>query len=636
MPAASTTLSTASSQQPGTKATNNSSLSNPPKKKTKWLFISAAISKKPMDAASKANDISNNNHHLNNDKTTRHFHDSKLDLSKPSKVICSRFNSSSSKLSCNSCVTDNTDTDNTPSSPTNSLQSLSDDIEMILDDDSQETDEEPFDTTIDTPQSSQYHANKSILSTKTKSRSSSVTWVEDLTDPTFSPISTVPPQPSNISNITTNDIDSSQLNDTNQCGTPSSTQPYTTSKLSGFKILHHKMTKKKDVEKSQDNISTNKFMNSLNRLRNRRSKSFNDLLNKENGRVVDESIKDSSSKKNIIETTTTTSSKRKKLGSMEFRSISLPDSSLKEIPITSELNHDSSVSDDEIRCESPVSDSPNNNITFLSKRCSLNEFNNDIRRSWSHIEVRHLKNIFSRKRAILDGKRRNSYAYTNSLKTNQQIAAESEIRLLNHFHKTRNSNVSVDSAIVIKDPPIVTSPVLQVDEEKEIDVTAKSKQMRKFIAGEIYSTEQSYLGHLNDLKKIFMDPFIDAAQLPNPLVNPDDIETIFAHINDLIVLSTIIVEDLESSMDPWQESESMVGEVFLKYRPYFERLLLYAENHQQSRMAIKRANENVLCRKFMQLKKYTPEFHMDYDDLCHAVDNMKTLALECDKTIQQL
>ncbi|CAG8809991.1 30849_t:CDS:2, partial [Racocetra persica] len=206
------------------------------------------------------------------------------------------------------------------------------------------------------------------------------------------------------------------------------------------------------------------------------------------------------------------------------------------------------------------------------------------------------------------------------------------------------------------------------DVEKEIDVTTKSNQMRKFISCEIYSTEQSYLSHLKDLKRIFMDPFIDAAQQPNPLVNPDDIETIFAHISDLIVLSTIIVEDLESGMDPWQESESMVGEVFLKYRPYFETLLLYAENHEQSRMAIKRANENVLCRKFMQslkkpetsrlnlsdymimpiqrvtryclllqeLKKYTPECHMDYDDLCHAVDNMKTLALQCDKAIQQL
>ncbi|CAG8651742.1 224_t:CDS:2, partial [Racocetra fulgida] len=569
MPAASTTLSTTGSQQPTTKTMNNSSLHSS-KKKTKWSFKSA-ISKKPVDAASKANDISNNNHRLNNDKTTRHFHDSKLDLSRPSKVVCSRFNSSSSKLSCNSCATDNTtdntDTDNTPSSPTNSLRFMNDDdIEMILDDDSQET-----------------------------SPNSSITWVEDLTDQSFPSVSPMAPQ---LSNITTNNVidltsSPSQLN---------------------------------------DNVSTNKFMvrtlsllrkfenderdSSKSRLRSR-SRSFNDLLNKENGQVVDESVKDLSSK---------FSSKRKKCESTEFRPISLPDPSL--------LNHDSLVSgtNDTMRCDSPVSDVPSdtlsdppNTITFINKRCSLNEFY-DIRRSWSHIEVRHLKNIFSKKRVILDGKRRNSYAYTNSIKTNQQIAAESEIRLLNHLHKTRNSNVKVVNVddngnvdTVIKDPPTVpSSPVLQVDVEKEIDVTTKSIQMRKFISCEIYSTEQSYLSHLKDLKRIFMDPFIDAAQQPNPLVNPDDIETIFAHISDLIVLSTIIVEDLESSMDPWQESESMVGEVFLKYRPYFETLLLYAENHEQ------------------KLKKYTPECHMDYDDLCHAVDNMKTLALQCDKAIQQL
>ncbi|CAG8849180.1 24888_t:CDS:2, partial [Racocetra persica] len=123
-------------------------------------------------------------------------------------------------------------------------------------------------------------------------------------------------------------------------------------------------------------------------------------------------------------------------------------------------------------CESPISDSPSdslsdslsdppNTITFINKRCSLNEFY-DIRRSWSHIEVRHLKNIFSKKRAILDGKRRNSYAYTNSIKTNKQIAAESEIH----------------------PPTVPSSPVLQVDVEKEIDVTTKSNQMRKFISCE--------------------------------------------------------------------------------------------------------------------------------------------------------
>ncbi|RIB05144.1 Dbl homology domain-containing protein [Gigaspora rosea] len=232
--------------------------------------------------------------------------------------------------------------------------------------------------------------------------------------------------------------------------------------------------------------------------------------------------------------------------------------------------------------------------------------------------------------------------------------------------------MSVDDVSVVRDTPTLTSPsdifALQADAEKETDVATRSSQMRKFIACEIYSTEQSYLEHLKKLKKIFMDPFIDAAQQSNPLVNPDDIKIIFAHVDELIELSTIIVEDLESSMDPWQESESTVGEVFLKYNPYFEALLLYAENHQQSRLAIKRANENVLYRKILQsqnkqdssrlvlsdymimpiqrvtryclllqeLKKYTPEFHMDFDDLCHAVDNMKILAIQCDKAINDI
>ncbi|CAG8458559.1 592_t:CDS:2 [Dentiscutata heterogama] len=648
-----TTLPTARSQQSGTKPTNNNSV-NPSIKRTIWRPFVSAISKKSVDAASKTNhksDTSNTNHHLNNnEKTKRQFHDSKLDLSKPgknlssNKVVCSRSNSCSSISSCNSCATNNTD-NTSPSSTSNSLRSL----EMMIDDDNN---------------------NPEI-------------WVEEITEKSFATISNKSPQLDNLMNNVV-DSNSSRLNDNSQCETLP--QPCTR-KSSAIKNIQRRISKKKDSEKSQDNVSTtnncNKLMiRTLSLLkyeidekkikdspksssgRCSRSKSFNELIYKE---VGEDSIKDSSKKFNF----------RKKRGSVDSRPVSSPpDSSLKRIIDTSssDFNNITFVTDtsDITICESPITtDSPSIPIS-QHKRCSSNNdlnVNSDIRRSWTHIEV-HLRGLlFSRKRA-LDAKRRNSYAYTNSLKTNQQLVAESEIRI--HLHKNRNSNVSVDEdTVVVKDPPTLALPAdifaLQADAEKETDVATRSSQMRKFIACEIYSTEQSYLEHLKKLKKIFMDPFIDAAQQSNPLVNPDDIKAIFAHVDDLIQLSTLIVEDLESSMDPWQESESMVGEVFLKYSHYFEALLLYAENHQQSRSAIKRANENVLYRKILQsqskqdtnrlilsdymimpiqrvtryclllqeLKRYTPEFHMDYDDLCHSVDNMKTLALQCDKAIQR-
>lgn len=723
MPTASSTLSTIKSQLSGTKPTNNNSSHLSKKRTIIWPLVSA-ISKKSVDAASKANhkDIPSNT--ITNGKTTRHFHDSKLDLSKPgknlssNKVVCSRSNSSSSTSSRNSCNTNNTD-NTSPSSTSNSLRSLNG-IEMMLDDDNNipeitnknghiipETNNvnEPLDTTIDIPQSSQHHAiksdesaNKSILSTSTtKPRPliNSVSWVEEITDKSFSSISTEPPQLDSLMNdVVDSTSSSSRSNDDIQCETLPSTNPCTR-KSSTVKTIHRKLSKKKDSEKVQDNVSNNNnyckklmIVRTLSLLKVdldekvkessksspgrsislcSRSKSFNDSINKENDQVDDESIKDLSKKRNFI-----SNYRNKKRGSMDSRIMSSSSEfSLKRIMNTSSSSSEfSSVSFDnnEMICDSPTSETQNS-PTLRNKRLTLNDdLDDNVRRSWTHIEV-HLKSLlFSRKRA-LDSKRRNSYSYTNSLKTNQQLVAESEIRI--HLHKNRNSNMSVDEDTVVRDPPTLTSPsdifALQADAEKETDVTTRSSQMRKFIACEIYSTEQSYLEHLKKLKKIFMDPFIDAAQQSNPLVNPDDIKIIFAHIDELIELSTIIVEDLESSMDPWQESESTVGEVFLKYNPYFEALLLYAENHQQSRLTIKRANENVLYRKILQsqnkqdssrlvlsdymimpiqrvtryclllqeLKKYTPEFHMDYDDLCHAVDNMKILAIQCDKAIQR-
>ncbi|RIB05143.1 hypothetical protein C2G38_623517 [Gigaspora rosea] len=240
MPTASSTLSTIKSQLSGTKPTNNNS-SHPSKKRTIIWPLVSAISKKSVDAASKANhkDIPSNT--ITNGKTTRHFHDSKLDLSKPgrnlssNKVVCSRSNSSSSTSSRNSCDTNNTD-NTSPSSTSNSLRSLNG-IEMMLDDDNNipeitnknghiipETNivDEPLDTTIDIPQSSQHHAiksdefaNKSILSTSTtkpRPLMNSISWVEEITDKSFSAISAEPPQFDNLMNNVVDSTSSSRSN----------------------------------------------------------------------------------------------------------------------------------------------------------------------------------------------------------------------------------------------------------------------------------------------------------------------------------------------------------------------------------------------------------------------------------------
>nr|CAG8511775.1 8384_t:CDS:2 [Entrophospora candida] len=198
-------------------------------------------------------------------------------------------------------------------------------------------------------------------------------------------------------------------------------------------------------------------------------------------------------------------------------------------------------------------------------------------------------------------------------------------------------------------------------------------QMRLFIVGEIYSTELSYLKHLKKLRKLFMEPFEEASKTPNPLVNPKLIPTIFAYIDDLIKLSNELVKSMRFS--PFPSSNNLqyiynnhrLGQTFLRYYKDFDIYQKYAKNHRKSRNAIKKANKNVLYRKFVQqslnkketnrltisdymimpiqrvtryclllqkLKEYTPKSHIDYNDICKSLDNMISLASICNNNIK--
>jgi hypothetical protein len=181
---------------------------------------------------------------------------------------------------------------------------------------------------------------------------------------------------------------------------------------------------------------------------------------------------------------------------------------------------DGSVKDSLITCQSPTSliipesrDSHDHPVKVKSRNSMDDQTEFDIRRSWSHIEVRHLKGLFSRRnRHSSDVQRRNSYAYTTSKRVNQQVATESEYNVLNHAaHKIKNTNVvnEEESTTTTSDVEQLSPkkfPVdlfaLQADMEREPDGATRSRQMRKFIISEIYSTEQSYLSHMKTLKKV--------------------------------------------------------------------------------------------------------------------------------------
>ncbi|KAI9279459.1 Dbl homology domain-containing protein [Umbelopsis sp. AD052] len=203
----------------------------------------------------------------------------------------------------------------------------------------------------------------------------------------------------------------------------------------------------------------------------------------------------------------------------------------------------------------------------------------------------------------------------------------------------------------------IDPPLFQQSDAQRI----RTQQIRRFIIQEIYTTEQTYLDHLNIIKTMFMDPFIAAAtQTSRPLVNPNDISTIFAYIPNIIEVSDVLAYRFEAVAKSWHEQSSLIGAVFNQMENDFEVYIRYAVNFHHSQRCITRAHNNILYRRFIQeslrkketnrmglndymiipiqrvtryslllkdLKKHTPPNHPDYINIDKALKTMTGLAL---------
>lgn len=277
----------------------------------------------------------------------------------------------------------------------------------------------------------------------------------------------------------------------------------------------------------------------------------------------------------------------------------------------------------------------------------------DIRRSWSNVDIRYLKALF--RKSNLDGiDRRNSYTPPSSKEAKKRLAVESDYRLAKHVIQSQKEQ---DFFSMI------------LEEKKESNEDSRSSQIRRFVAQEIFITEKNFSDHMKIVKDMFMGPFMQAANTHRPLVNPSDLPVIFAYVPELLKLSINFSKALDSVTQNWNDTESRIGQTFLNFTKDFEVVYSqYAENFRNSQAAIKRANKNVLYRKFIQeslrkketnrlglsdymvipiqrvtrycmllkdLKKHTKESNCDYMDLCSAIDTMERLAKKCNDSQSQ-
>lgn len=109
-----------------------------------------------------------------------------------------------------------------------------------------------------------------------------------------------------------------------------------------------------------------------------------------------------------------------------------------------------------------------------------------------------------------------------------------------------------------------------------------------------------------------MDPLLEATltgqkKSPELIVNQKDIEIIFAHIPELIALSSSLVERLHDATAYLNAesapSDASIGKVFCDLESYFDVYIAYTVNFSKSKKHLSKASSSIVYRQLVQVNK---------------------------------
>ncbi|KAL0079680.1 Dbl homology domain-containing protein [Phycomyces blakesleeanus] len=136
----------------------------------------------------------------------------------------------------------------------------------------------------------------------------------------------------------------------------------------------------------------------------------------------------------------------------------------------------------------------------------------------------------------------------------------------------------------------------------------RSAQLKRFILDELLTTESTYLQHLQMAKMLYMDPLLKAAQATPPLVNLRLVESIFAYLPQLIVLSTNLVDWLTECICICSSGKG-VGQVFCEMEGRLEIYIGYAANYATCQRSLAKADRSSAYRQVIEDSRHKKESH---------------------------
>eukprot|EP01119_Soliformovum_irregulare_P010256 TRINITY_DN2512_c0_g3_i5.p1 TRINITY_DN2512_c0_g3~~TRINITY_DN2512_c0_g3_i5.p1 ORF type:complete len:863 (+),score=271.43 TRINITY_DN2512_c0_g3_i5:25-2613(+) len=115
----------------------------------------------------------------------------------------------------------------------------------------------------------------------------------------------------------------------------------------------------------------------------------------------------------------------------------------------------------------------------------------------------------------------------------------------------------------------------QTEEEKDEPEHSMSRDPRDLVAREIYTTEETYMKNLDDLVLIYYEHLKD-------LCSENESKVIFSNIQNLRNFTTKLLEELKLRVETWNPQTTLIGDVFLKFHPFFKMYTQYCNNYEES------------------------------------------------------
>jgi len=154
------------------------------------------------------------------------------------------------------------------------------------------------------------------------------------------------------------------------------------------------------------------------------------------------------------------------------------------------------------------------------------------------------------------------------------ISADSS-STLSKSQKTEDSQESREMRLLSVSASNFTSS--SSSEYNDENILEKQERRRGQIAGELYSTEKSYVYSLNLVIQKFLMPLYSAASQSQMVIKPEQMRSIFSNIEMIYNYNTLLLDGLENRISRWSNVQ-LIGDIFLKMAPYFRCYTEYVTN----------------------------------------------------------